>query len=196
MEKRIILASQSPRRKQLLEGLGLSFIVLSSEIDEQRIIEEMGTVSPSELVSRLSACKAEAVAEQQSSGLVIGADTIVLLEGAILGKPVDRQAAKEMLRSLSGKTHSVLSGVTVIDVDSEITKTLCVETAVDFKKIDEDELERYLNKASYLDKAGAYAIQEHGALFVKEIRGCFFNVVGLPIFQTAELLKEFGVKIL
>ncbi|OEF98344.1 Maf family protein [Desulfuribacillus alkaliarsenatis] len=196
MQSRIILASQSPRRKELLAGLGLSFIVKVSAVDEDQATRDASTLTPAELAQRLSALKAEAVAAHLSEGIVIGADTIVVLGEEILGKPMDANDAEGMLRKLSGKTHLVISGVTVIDAQTKEQKSIYELTEVDFKEITDEEMAAYLVKANYLDKAGSYAVQEHGALFVKGIRGCFFNVVGLPLFKTAELLQVFDVKIL
>ena len=196
MEKRIILASQSPRRKQLLQGLGLSFIVISSSVDEDDVVSKLSPETPVELVRVLSESKAKAVAEMLSEGLVIGADTIVVLDQEVLGKPKSSQDARQMLQRLSGRTHAVISGVTIVDANTHEARTIHTVTEVDFRPVTEQELDRYLDKADYMDKAGAYAIQEHGALFVTGIRGCFFNVVGLPISHTADLLLEFGVDIL
>jgi septum formation protein len=195
MEKRIILASQSPRRKELLKGLGLSFIVKVSNVDEDKAIKAYGSMTPVELVRLLSRIKAEAVADDVSDSIVIGADTIVVLGDEILGKPKDAEDARSMLLKLSGKTHLVISGVTVIDTSLNESYVSHVTTEVDFKEISEEEVTGYLQKANYLDKAGAYAIQEHAALFVTGIRGCFFNVVGLPLFETCQILKKFDIKI-
>jgi len=195
MEKRIILASQSPRRKELLAGLGLSFVVMVSNVDEDKAIEAYGSMTPVELVKLLSKVKAEAVAKDISDAIVIGADTIVVLADEILGKPKHSDDARSMLKKLSGKTHLVISGITVIDTTINESYTSHVITEVDFKEISEQEIAGYLEKANYLDKAGAYAIQEHAALFVTGIRGCFFNVVGLPLFETCQILKKFDIKI-
>lgn len=196
MEKRIVLASQSPRRKELLAGLGLSFIVKTSSVDEEKVVEDLAISKPEELVRMLSFVKAEDVAKDLTDGIVIGADTIVVLGDEILGKPKDQADAKQMIEKLSGKTHLVISGVTIIDVAQNKHRTEHVTTEVDFKDISDSELHGYLMKANYMDKAGSYAVQEHGALFVRGIRGCFFNVVGLPIYTTGEMLKEFHVNVL
>ncbi|OEH84231.1 septum formation protein Maf [Desulfuribacillus stibiiarsenatis] len=196
MNKKIILASQSPRRKELLQGLGLSFIVISSSVDEEEAVLTLNPQSPEALVRMLSDIKVQDVAKHQHEGIIIGADTIVVLGNQILGKPKDEADARNMLKQLSGNTHLVISGVTIMDVVSQQKETFHVNTEVDFKTISESELAGYLRIANYMDKAGSYAVQEHGALFVTGIRGCFYNVVGLPIYQTGQTLKKFGIDIL
>ena len=183
-DPRIILASQSPRRAELLRGLGLEFEIRTVPIDEDVDIPD-----PKEHVSVLSRNKAEAVSERIQSGLVIGADTIVYHDGAILGKPEDPANAIRMLRKLSGQTHQVFTGLTLI-LNHEKTLTDVVSTDVTFRTLTDPEIEAYVASEEPLDKAGAYGIQGRAGLFVESIQGCYFNVVGFPIARFYERMGE------
>ena len=185
-----ILASASPRRRELLTQVGLTFEVMVSDADEN--IEE--SLSPDELVKRLSLIKAAAVKEELSAkgadgdSAVIGADTVVFHNGEILGKPKDEEDAFRMLKSLSGDTHSVYTGVTILLGDETIT--FANETKVVFDTISDEEIKRYIASKEPMDKAGAYGIQGLGGAFVTSIEGEYANVVGFPIGEFCHILRE------
>lgn len=189
---KIILASKSPRRQELLEMLGFEdFTVIPA--GEVEVIRE--GLSPEETVCRIALGKAREVrAKTRGDALIIAADTLVYLDGAFLGKPEDEQSAKLMLMSLSGRKHTVYTGVSVIHVDSEI----CAAEASDvyFRDMSESEIEAYIATGEPMDKAGAYGAQGLGALFVRRIEGDFFNVMGLPVCRLGLMLKEFGLGVL
>lgn len=181
---RLILASKSPRRAELFRQLGLNFEVLTVPVDEDVDIPD-----PAEHVIHLSRIKAEAVAEKIRSGLVVGADTIVYHDGKILGKPADSDEAVRMLRKLSGQTHQVYTGFTLIlNHDRVCTDSVC--TDVTFRVLSDREIEAYVASKEPLDKAGAYGIQGRAGLFVQSIQGCYFNVVGFPISRFYERMEE------
>lgn len=184
MKESIVLASASPRRKELLEQMGLDFEIMPAEGDEvltqkrpELAVMELAEQKAKEVSARLWA------ADPEKTYLVIGADTVVSCEGEILGKPKDREDAKGMLRMLSGKTHQVFTGVSVIraDDDGETVHTFYDATDVTFYPMAEEEIESYVETGEPDDKAGAYGIQGKGALYIKRIEGDYFNVVGLPI---------------
>ncbi|WP_080844625.1 Maf family protein [Cytobacillus gottheilii] len=185
----LILASSSPRRKELLEILQLPFEIKSSDVDESF---EPGT-EPAEVVMELAKRKADAVFQGNKESYVIGADTVVVLGDDILGKPRDEKDAFQMLRSLSGKQHSVFTGVSI--VSSQETTTFFTETKVTFWELADDEINAYLQTGEPFDKAGAYGIQGFGSMLVKEIHGDYFAVVGLPVSQTVRKLKQAGFKL-
>ncbi|MFZ5652429.1 MAG: Maf family protein [Bacillota bacterium] len=189
----IYLASASPRRRELMEQLGLRFSVVVSNIDENSMDER---ITPGMMVEELSLKKAVEVARELSSGLVIGSDTVVVWGNRILGKPRDRQDAVEMLACLQGGHHWVFSGLAVIDAESGKTHVSHEKTRVYFRAADMDEIERYADTGEPMDKAGAYAIQGLGSVFVKGIEGCYSTVVGLPLARLAAVLKDFGVDVL
>ena len=184
----IILASGSPRRRELLEQIGIHARILPSNADECIELTE-----PRQIVEELSRRKCENVAEDISDGIIIGADTIVALDGHILGKPADENNAEEMLNSLSGKTHQVYTGVTIIkkELSQEIDRAVfsCV-TDVEFTDIDTNEIQDYVRTGEPLDKAGAYGIQGIFARYVKRINGDYYNVVGLPVSALYAELKR------
>ena len=184
----IILASGSPRRKQLLAQMGIeTFRVISSDADET---VEPG-LSPARIVEILSARKAEAVADHaKHGGLVIAADTIVALDGAVLGKPNDGLEAFRMLSALSGRRHQVYTGVTLLR-DGE-RRTEHEVTTVTFRELTQDDITRYIATGEPMDKAGAYGIQGYGALLVERIEGDYFNVMGLPVCRLGRMLAGMG----
>lgn len=188
----LYLASSSPRRRELMEQLGLRFSVVVRPVDE--MVE--GNYSPGEMVEILSERKARAVARELSRGLVIGSDTVVVWQGKVLGKPADDQDALNMLRCLQGSEHFVYSGLAVIDAQSRKFALAHERTRVLFRPAGDDELRQYIASGEPLDKAGAYAIQGLGAVFISGIEGCYANVVGLPVFKLALVLKNFGVDVL
>jgi septum formation protein len=182
----IVLASASPRRTELLALAGIEFTVVPANICEDPLPGEL----PTDHVMRLSREKAEAVAATNPGRYFIGADTIVVLEGAILGKPVDEADARRMLSGLSGREHQVITGFTVFDsVTAErISDSVC--TAVTFKALTEREIDAYIATGCPMDKAGAYAIQGGALHFVRSINGSYTNVVGLPMTELYEVLQS------
>lgn len=185
----IILASQSPRRKELLGQMGLrGFKITSPEVDET--VEEH--MPPAQVVEELSRRKALAVAGHAApDDLIIAADTVVALEGAVLGKPADQREAFAMLSALSGNRHYVYTGLTVIQGDQVVTQHEC--TTVTFRELEPEEISHYIATGEPMDKAGAYGIQGLGAMLVSGIEGDYFNVVGLPIFRLSRILAGFGL---
>ena len=185
----IILASGSPRRRELLEQIGIkNYRIVSPDVDER--VE--GRPAPAELVEVLSRRKAQAVGERVGdAALVIAADTVVALEGTILGKPHSREEAAAMLAALSGKEHQVYTGLTVLRGRESVTEH--EHTAVCFRALSEGEIADYVATGEPLDKAGAYGIQGVGALLVTGIRGDYFNVMGLPVCRLGRVLRQFGV---
>ena len=185
----LILASGSPRRRQLLEQIGLTFVVRSSDVDES----VSPGLTPAQVVESLSARKGEAVAAEAAPGdLVLSADTVVALDGAILGKPRDRAEAEAMLTALSGRTHQVYTGVTLLQDGRRLTEHEV--TAVTFRPLSPEEIAAYVSTGEPMDKAGAYGIQDLGALLVERLEGDYFNVMGLPLCRLGEMLAQFGVR--
>lgn len=182
---RIVLASQSPRRAALLRQMGFQFQVISGEVSEK----EVKISDPVAHVLELSKRKAQAVLDQVEEGLVIGADTVVFLEGQILGKPSDKTEAKTMLMSLSGKTHQVFTGFYLIQVSGKQISDV-ERTSVTFRELEEWEVDDYVKTGRPLDKAGGYGIQDQSGFFVERIDGCFYNVVGFPLTKFYEALKR------
>lgn len=187
----LILASASPRRRSLLEGLGLAFRVIPAHIEEGGFKGQ----APAELAAALARGKAMAVAKNHPEALVIGADTIVVLGGEILGKPKDAADAVSMLKRLSAKTHTVKTGVCVARASDALARTEVESTEVTFGVLSDELIERYVATGEPMDKAGAYGIQEIGATLVRRIDGCYFNVVGLPLFRLARMLASVGIQI-
>ncbi len=192
--KQIILASQSPRRKELLGRFCQNMIICADHTEEVKIPGE----KPEDMVMRLALTKAKNVAKTRGEdALVIGADTVVVLDGNVLGKPEDKEDAFRMLRSLSGNKHTVFTGVAVLDTETETEKTFAEATKVRFKELNDDEIAAYIQSGEPMDKAGAYGIQELGSLLIEGVEGDYFNVVGLPICRLGKMLKEtFGVELL
>jgi septum formation protein len=186
---KLILASASPRRAEILRDAGIAFNVLSSAVDETPIPDE----GPQDLVRRLALAKAELVAARAvGPAIVIAADTIVTLEGTILGKPRTSDDARQMLEKLSGRTHSVMTGVAMIRLPDAERREFIETTQVHFAAISRDEIGKYLSSGEPFDKAGAYAIQGLGGRFIPRIDGCYFNVVGLPLARLCKELAELG----
>lgn len=187
-KKRLILASASPRRRELLEQIGLTFEVIPSKCQE--VITK---TLPGEIVEELSLQKAEDVAKEIEEGIVIGSDTIVWQDGHVMGKPSDREAAREMLRRIQGNTHSVFTGVTVIvkEKGQEFIQTFSKETKVHVYPMTEEETERYIDTKEPMDKAGAYGIQGAFAAYVEGIEGDYNSVVGLPVSALWQVLKQY-----
>lgn len=188
----IILASQSPRRKELLHQMGLrGFKIDAPDVDET--IE--GNLPPAMIVEELSLRKALAVAEQaDEDDLIIAADTVVALDGAVLGKPEDEGSAFSMLSALSGNRHYVYTGVTVIQGEKRVTQHEM--TTVTFRELEPEEISNYIATGEPMDKAGSYGIQGLGALLVSGIDGDYFNVMGLPVYRLGRILDDFGMDLL
>ncbi len=182
----IILASASPRRKEILENANVKFKVMASSIEELTLDGE----SPCHMVMRLAFEKGIDIASRQKSDLVISADTIVVLDNTVLGKPKDEVEARKMITSLSGRTHQVITGISLINLDNNKKIIDYVISSVKFKNLSEKDINDYIRTKESLDKAGAYGIQGYGALLVDEIQGDYFNIVGLPISRLSDLLKK------
>jgi septum formation protein len=186
---KLILASASPRRAEILRDAGLTFTVLSSAVDETPIPGE----SAQDLVQRLADTKAELVAARAvGPAIVIAADTAVLIDGEILGKPRTTDDARQMLTRLSGHVHSVVTGVTVIRLPDAERRTFVETTHVHFGPLSSEDLTRYLATEEPFDKAGAYAIQGRAGRYIPRIEGCYYNVVGLPLARLCHSLSELG----
>lgn len=187
--KPIILASSSPRRAELLKKIGLEFRVHPSDVAEDDLLN----LAPLVMVQALTERKAFAVARAYTHALVIGADTTVVLEEKILGKPDSPGAAREMLAQLSGKTHCVYTGFTLVDQPTQRKSTHVEKTEVTFRKLSAEEIAAYVSTGAAMDKAGAYGIQDFSAVFTERIQGCFYNVVGFPLTRFYLALREFVV---
>ncbi|MBF0500456.1 MAG: septum formation protein Maf [Candidatus Riflebacteria bacterium] len=186
----LFLASQSPRRREILDEIGIPFSVISSPYQEK--ISDVEDLLPTEQASKLAALKAYHAAKAVSGGIVIGADTIVVLDKHILGKPRDREDARRMLELLAGKPHKVITGVALVNTIDLSTVTHSEVTRVFFRGLSAREIDRYLDTPEPYDKAGAYAIQGLAGLFVERIDGCYYNVVGFPLVAFSRLMKEAG----
>jgi septum formation protein len=183
---RVVLASGSPRRIELFSRITSDFVVVPSRV------EETASGPPEKRVIALACAKAHEVAAREK-GIVVAADTLVVLDGDALGKPRSREEARSMLARLSGREHTVLTGLYVIAADRKRELEACERTAVCFRRLDPTEIEAYLDTGEYHDKAGSYAIQGKGALLVEGIFGDFWNVMGLPLTRLYLLLRELGV---
>ncbi|HRE56273.1 MAG TPA: nucleoside triphosphate pyrophosphatase [Candidatus Kapabacteria bacterium] len=180
IKRQVILASQSPRRRQLLTQIGLEFSTQPSSFDEDSI---QANTSPEEYVQKLAIAKAADIASRlKEKHLVIGADTTVVLNNEILNKPTNKQQAIKMLEKLSGKTHTVFTGIALVAAPEGIKISAVQKTDVTFRTLQPDEIKLYVESGSPMDKAGAYGIQDDfGAVFVEHINGCYYNIVGLPL---------------
>ena len=194
--KRIILASKSPRRRELLEMLGVKFDAIADNSPEETDF----SMPPYEVVKSLAIAKGRNVAatlEKETDALIISADTVVVADGKIMGKPKDRSDAYKMLETLGGRSSLVYTGVYVTDLKSGHEAEFYEKTEVFFKRLDTDEINAYINTGEPMDKAGAYGIQNFGALLIEKINGDYFTVVGLPLCRLGRVLKEeFDIKIL
>ena len=191
-EKKVILASGSPRRQELLNQLGLRFRVAVNPVDETVPLE----TEPSEAVCELAYRKASAVAAIYNKGIIIGADTVVVYRGQILGKPSGVTDAADTLRRLSGDDHLVITGFCVMDSATGRLLKASETTRVFFRRLSDDQIKAYIRSGEPMDKAGSYGIQGLGAVLVERIEGCYFNVVGLPLSSLTQVLREFGVEVL
>lgn len=189
LPRQIVLASQSPRRRELLEGIGIDFLVHPSKFEEKET-----HITPEELALHNAMGKAQEVSRHYKDALIIGVDTVVAFNEHFLGKPKDREDHKRILRILSNTTHKVISAICIIDTRSKKNITAIETTFVTVEKLEESDIEAYVASGEGDDKAGGYAIQGMGCLFCKKIEGDYFNVVGLPMYRLRKLLKEFGIK--
>jgi len=191
----LILASGSPRRLELLRNLGLKFTVIPSDIDESTDLKD-----PVEIVKWLSLAKAEEVAarlpESDSARVVLGADTIVVLDSHVLGKPQSAEDALAMLKLLSGKAHKVYTGVSIVELPGNTKSSIFQESTIYFRQLSDAEAEYYASSAEPMDKAGAYALQGAASAFVERLEGCYSNVIGLPVPDTVQLLRQHGVEVM
>jgi septum formation protein len=188
---KLILASASPRRAEILRNAGFAFDIFPADVDETLLLDERAE----DYVQRLAEQKARAAMERRERdaipAIVIGADTTVVASGQILGKPIDKQDARRMLRLLAGETHQVLTGLTVMRSTDGYAASLVETTRVSFAPLLESEIEEYLASGEPFDKAGAYGIQGVGGRYVTRIEGCYFNVMGLPLWRLWSMLRNF-----
>lgn len=188
---KLILASASPRRAALLRQAGIPHRVVLSDL---KIEERPEIFTPVELAVYLALQKARRVAAGLREGIVLGADTVVYHRGKVLGKPADLDEARRMLRRLSGGQHSVITGLALVDARTNICESNFAETRVWMRALEDELIDAYVATGEPMDKAGAYAIQGKAALFVERIEGCYFNVVGLPLYQLSLLLSRMEIK--
>jgi len=187
--QKIILASKSPRRKELLEQLGLTIAIVPSDIDEKSVLIK----DPGTYVQKLSGLKAKNIALLYPDDWVIGADTIVVVDDQVLGKPISNADAFGMLNRLNDRSHSVFTGFSIINQEKKIIVTQSIETTVCFKNLTQREIQWYVNTGEPFDKAGSYAIQGIGSFLVKHISGSHSNVVGLPVCEVFEVLINLNI---
>ena len=189
---KLILASSSPRRKAYLKDLGIPFRCVSPDVDETRRRAE----SPRAYVRRIAVEKASAVSERYPRSWVVSADTTVVVDKTVLGKPGNAAEARKMLRKLSGRSHRVLSGIALVHRSESVARSAVSSTRVFIRRLNEDEIRWYVGTGEPLDKAGAYGAQGKGGLLVARVEGSFSNVVGFPLEKFYELLKACGLSLL
>jgi septum formation protein len=187
----LILASKSPRRREIIAQLGIDFMVETADIGDENRFFANGDIEDS--IKLLAKEKSKPICEKYPDNPVLSADTVVVVDGVVLGKPKNREDAEDMLKMLSGRSHFVYTAINLRCKRKNFDETILDKTEVWFKKIDDDELEKYLNNANYSDKAGSYGIQEHGKYLVERINGDYWTVVGLGIASLMKLLKKFGI---
>ena len=187
-----ILASASPRRSEILARLGVEFLVDPSGISEPpRKPQE----TPASYVVRIARLKARETARRHASGLILAADTIVVVRDKILGKPETREEARSMLKSLSGRWHEVLTAVCLLDIKSKKIRSICIRSRVHFRRLSASDIDWYLRTGEYKDKAGAYGVQGFASLWIDRIEGCYFNIVGFPIAAFEKLCRKSGIRL-
>lgn len=190
--RKVLLASASPRRRELLDRMGFTFdTVAGSVVDEASFLDEQDLAAS---IARLAIAKAEVPATQYPDALVLSADTVVVCGGRVLGKPDNREHAAKMLRMLSGQPHQVITGVALTCKAEQFCRSFIETTTVYFRALSDKEIGWYLDSGEAFDKAGAYGIQGRAMIFVDKIEGCFYNVVGLPVRGTIDLFKVFDAK--
>jgi MAF protein len=188
----LVLASSSPRRYELLRKITPNFIQIPSEFDETQVENKADII---DYVINIAKGKAIEVAGRTKDSIVIGCDTIVELDGIVIGKPKDRQEAFNVLKSLSGRKHSVFTGMFLINTKTKETMADFEKSDVTFSKLTDEEINWYIRTGEPLDKAGSYGIQGYGSLFIDRIEGCYFNIVGLPVNKLYKMLKLMGVNL-
>jgi len=194
---RLVLASSSPRRRELLGSLGLNFEIIKPDVDEEAF--NLDHLVPADVVKFLSRTKAQEVFKHNTDALVIGSDTIVVLDGKVFGKPKDEEDAFRMLNALQGSVHEVYSGITVFNPDENdefpplASDALC--TKVTMRPLTPEEIRTYIATGEPMDKAGAYAIQGYGSTLIEKIDGCYFNVVGMSLYLLERLFEQLGQKL-
>lgn len=188
---KIILASTSPRRKEMLAWLGIDFDSVPPGVDEEKIRDK----DPVKLAKMLAQAKAEAVAKNYSDGIVIGSDTVIEFEGTIIEKAANNDEQRKMIDSRKGKTFDVISGVCVINAKTGQKKTLAKKTTFYMANVPEAKIDAYIASGQGLDKGGGFGIQDENGLFIDRIEGCYSNCIGLPVCLVAEMLNDFGVEI-
>lgn len=188
-DRPLILASNSPRRQEILRGMGFSFSIATPAIENEN--EYIDPAHLEESLQTLAVAKAHTVAVQHPASLVLSGDTVVVCNGQVLGKPTSPQDAASMIERLSGITHRVLTAVALVCEEEEFVESCCAATSVTFRPVSDEETRRYLESGDYQDKAGAYAIQGRAMIFVDTIEGCFYNVVGLPVSRTLDLFAAY-----
>jgi septum formation protein len=193
MQRKIVLASSSPRRHQILSDLGLIFEVDPTSKYEENDLEGE---APEAIVMRHAQGKAREVAARHNDAIIIGVDTLGVMDHQVLGKPKSYEEAFTMIKALQGRTHEVMSGICLLDTKTGLEKVQCQVTEIDFSTLTDKEIEAYLKHEEYLDKAAAYGIQGKAALFVSGIRGDYFNVVGLPVAALNRMLKHFDINLM
>ena len=186
----LVLASGSPRRREILESAGLEFEVVLSDVTED---PPTSGERAEQYATRMARRKASSVATKVGRGVVLGADTVVVVDGAILGKPVTRSEAVEMLRRLRGRDHGVTTGMAVVESETGLVETAAVASTVQMRRYGDGEIEAYVASGEPFDKAGAYAVQDTHFRPADRVEGCYLNVVGLPLCRAAELLSRVGV---
>ncbi len=191
IEKEIILASSSPRRRELMRGMGLQFDIIPSDVNE----EVPADLEPAQIVEELAFRKASDVARSYPDKIVIGSDTVVVWNGTVLGKPRDEEEAFQMLSRLQGDWHRVYTGLAVIQAQAGIKKLGHTCTRVQMKPLSPEKIKRYISSGEPMDKAGAYAIQGIGATLVQRLDGDYFTVVGLPVSLLADYLESFSIEV-
>jgi septum formation protein len=188
----IVLASASNRRKELLEKIGLQFTVDPSDYPEDASLK----LKPRDRAKQISLDKARTVAARHSNAIIISADTFIVSQGQVMGKPHSTNEARKMLKALSGRSHVTMTGLTILNTPNGKTISRVIETRIYMRKLSEREIDSYVSSSEPLDKAGAYAIQGLGAVLIDKIKGDYYNVVGLPLSALVQALKSFGVDVL
>lgn len=188
-DRSLILASASPRRKDILQWMGLNYTIIKPGVEDEQCYIQQNAIEQS--IQTLARVKAESVAQYHEESLVLGCDTIVVIDNCIIGKPKDHIDAETMLQRLSGRMHTVYSGVALLCKKIRFVQTAVAQTDVFFRDIVADELRDYLKEEEYTDKAGAYAIQGKAMNFISKINGCFYNVMGLPVQETIAIFKAY-----
>jgi septum formation protein len=190
----LVLASTSFRRHELLRLLGIPFTVVAPNFEEEQL-QRKDFPSTSALVEALSFAKVMSIAHEHPEAIIVSGDTLVDLDGEAIGKPKDFNHAREILRKLSGTTHAIVSGVTVVDMNTNQQRTFSVKSKITFRELDTKDIEKYIQTGESLGKAGAYAFQGAANHFVKNSEGSITSIIGLPLEETAQVLEQFGVNI-